>query len=236
MGQFDGQRVIVVGASSGIGLATAKAFAAAGARVVVAARGGDKLQRAAEEVGHGAISLAVDTGDQSAVEAAFARERYDHVAVTAAQTVTGPTRGMSFEDAYKSMDSKFWGAYRVAHSAQISGNGSLTFLSGGLAVRPSQTSVLQGAINAGLEGLARGLALELAPVRVNTVSPGVVETPIYARMEPAARETMLRSTAERLPVGRVGQADDVASAILFIAGNGFVTGITLRVDGGGAIV
>lgn len=235
MGQFDGQRVIVVGASSGIGLATAKAFAAAGAQVVVAARAGDRLQRAAEEVGHGATALALDTGDQSAIAAAFAGEAYDHVAITAAQTVTGPTREMSLEDAYKSMDSKFWGAYRVARSVRISGNGSLTFISGGLAVRPSKTSVLQGAINAGLEGLARGLALELAPVRVNTVSPGIIETPLYARMEPVAREAMLRSTAERLPVGRVGQAEDLASAILFIAGNGFITGTTLRVDGGGAI-
>jgi NAD(P)-dependent dehydrogenase (short-subunit alcohol dehydrogenase family) len=83
--------------------------------------------------------------------------------------------------------------------------------------------------------LARGLALELAPIRVNVVSPGVVDTPIYSRMLPEARESLLRSAAERLPVRRVGQAGDVASAILFIAANPFVNGSTVHVDGGGAI-
>ena len=206
MGRFDGQHVIVIGASSGIGLATAKAFAAAGARVVVAARSGDKLLRAAHEMGHGATALPIDTGDDAAILTAFAGEPFDHVVITAAQTVTSGVRGISLEDAYKSMNSKFWGAYRVARAARITNTGSLTFISGGLAVRPSKASVLQGAINAALEGLARGLALELAPVRVNAVSPGIIETPLHDRMDPAARDAMFKSTAERLPAGRVGQA------------------------------
>jgi len=141
------------------------------------ARSGDKLLRAAHEVGRGATALPVDIGDDAAIEAAFAGEPFDHVAITAAQTVAGGVRGMSLDDAYKSMNSKFWGAYRVARAARITNTGSLTFISGGLAVRPSKASVLQGAINAALEGLARGLALELAPVRVNAVSPGTIMDP-----------------------------------------------------------
>jgi NAD(P)-dependent dehydrogenase (short-subunit alcohol dehydrogenase family) len=91
------------------------------------------------------------------------------------------------------------------------------------------------AINAGLEALARGLALERAPVRVNAVSPGIIETPMWSGMPDAARQAFFDQTAARLPTGRVGRPEEVAEAILFLAANGFVTGTTLSVDGGGAI-
>ncbi len=86
---------------------------------------------------------------------------------------------MSLADAAAAMESKFWGAYRVARAARINDGGSLTLISGFLSERPLATAVLQGAINAALEALARRLALELAPVRVNAVSPGMIETPIW---------------------------------------------------------
>ncbi|MBD2749320.1 SDR family oxidoreductase [Microvirga sp. BT688] len=92
---------------------------------------------------------------------------FDHIVVSAAQTPYGPVRTLSLEDARQAMESKFWGAYRIARAARIADRGSLTFISGYLAERPSETSVLQGAINAALEGLRRGLALELSPLRVN---------------------------------------------------------------------
>jgi NAD(P)-dependent dehydrogenase (short-subunit alcohol dehydrogenase family) len=95
--------------------------------------------------------------------------------------------------------------------------------------------VLQGAINAALEALARGLALERAPVRVNTVSPGLVDTPLYAAMSDADRQAMFDKAAARLPARRVGQPEDIASAILFVATNPFATGSTVTVDGGGTI-
>jgi NAD(P)-dependent dehydrogenase (short-subunit alcohol dehydrogenase family) len=119
----------------------------------------------------------LDTGDNNVVEGFFQQEQaWDHIVVSAAQTKGGPVRGLSLADAAASMDSKFWGAYRVARAARIKDGGSLTLISGFLSERPSATAVLQGAINAALESLARGLALEFAPVRVNAVSPGVIET------------------------------------------------------------
>jgi NAD(P)-dependent dehydrogenase (short-subunit alcohol dehydrogenase family) len=133
------------------------------------------------------------------------------------------------------MESKFWGAYRVARAARVRDGGSITFVSGFLSHRPSPTAVLQGAINAALEGLARGLALERAPVRVNTVSPGVIDTPLYASLAEADRRAMFEQAAARLPVRRVGQPQDVAQAILFLATNSFATGSTVTVDGGGTI-
>jgi len=133
------------------------------------------------------------------------------------------------------MNNKFFGAYRVARAARIHDGGLLTLVSGFLSQRPSATSVLQGAINAALQALARGLALERAPVRVNAVSPSMIDTPLHAGMKKEDREAMFERIAARLPVGRIGQAEDVAQAILFVAANPFVTGSTVTVDGGGTI-
>jgi NAD(P)-dependent dehydrogenase (short-subunit alcohol dehydrogenase family) len=134
------------------------------------------------------------------------------------------------------MESKFWGAYHIARAAKINERGSLTFVSGFLSVRPSATSVLQGAINAALEALARGLALELAPIRVNAVSPGLIATPLWSGMADEKRDAMFASAAQRLPARRVGKAGDIANAVLFLVQTSFATGSTVRVDGGGAIV
>ncbi|MET0934464.1 MAG: SDR family oxidoreductase [Luteibacter sp.] len=235
MFSFTNQDVLVVGGSSGIGLATAKAFAAAGARVTIASRSADRLDAALEEIGHGAKAEVLDTGDATAVETFLSKHTWNHVVVSAAKTPTGPVRKLSLEDAHTAMDSKFWGAYRVARSAKIVDGGSLTLVSGFLAVRPSATSVLQGAINAALESLVRGMALEFSPVRVNAVSPGMIRTPLWNGMEAEKREALFASVAEKLPARRAGEAEDIANAILYAAATPFTTGSTITVDGGGSI-
>src|SRR5258707_2104817 len=127
------------------------------------------------------------------------------------------------------MSRTFWVAYRVARAAYTTDGGSLALVSGFLRVRPSKSSVLQGAMNAALEALARGLALELAPVRVNAVSPGLIATPLWSAMPQDKRDAMFASEARRLPARRIGQADDIASAVLFVATNPFATGSTVTV-------
>lgn len=229
-------RFLVIGGSSGIGLASAKAAAEAGAAVTIASRSQDKLDAAVTAVGGNARAVVLDTRDDAAVERFFAGDApWDHIVVSAAQTPSGPVRTLGLSDAKAAMESKFWGAYRVAKAAKIAEGGSLTFVSGFLSVRPSATSVLQGAINAALEALARGLALELAPVRVNAVSPGLIATPLWSGLPEEKREAMFAGAAQRLPARRVGQAEDIANAILFLASTPFATGSTVRVDGGGAI-
>lgn len=231
---LDGARVLIVGGSSGIGKATAALFVRAGAQVLVAARAGERLERAAAEISAEAIAL--DTRDNDAIEAFFASQApFEHVVISAAQTKAGSVAGLSLEDARAAMDSKFWGAYQIARAVKVTPTGSLTFVSGLLAHRPNPASVLQGALNAALEALGRGLALEYAPVRVNTVSPGVIETPLWSAMPEAQRQAVFSMTAGRLPVRRIGQPEDVASAIFTLATNRFVTGATLAVDGGGSI-
>lgn len=236
MSAFNNKSVLVVGGSSGIGEATARAFAAAGARVTIASRSREKLALAKQAIGHGVTTAILDTTDDEAVSAFFDRAGpFDHVVVSAAQTPGGPVRTLALSDAYSAMNSKFWGAYRVAKAARIHEGGSLTLVSGFLSVRPSASSVLQGAINAALEALARGLALELSPVRVNTVSPGLIATPLWDGLSSDARENMYKATASRLPAKRVGTAEDVANAIAYLAGTPYATGSTVLVDGGGAI-
>jgi len=225
------QRVLILGGSSGIGLAAAKAATDVGAIVAISSRSAAKLEAARQALG-GAVSIAaLDTRDNAAVERFFANNLpWDHVVVSAAQTPSGPVRGLGLSDARMAMESKFWGAYHVARAARIAEGGSLTLVSGFLSVRPSA-----GAINAGLEALARGLALELAPVRVNAVSPGMTATPLWDGLDPSRRAAMYEKAANHLPAGRVGQGEDMANAVLFLMSTPFATGSTVRVDGGGAI-
>ena len=139
------------------------------------------------------------------------------------------------DDVRATMDSKFWGAWRVARAAEFRQGGSLTLVSGYLSIRPRQNSAIIGAANGALESLARSLALELAPVRVNAVSPGIIDTPIRAAMPEEARRDMLAKTAAALPVGRVGEGEDVALQILAFMANGFATGSIVYLDGGALV-
>ncbi|MFK2918936.1 SDR family oxidoreductase [Dyella koreensis] len=235
MRTFQNQSILVVGGSSGIGLAAAKAFSDAGGDVTIASRSHDKLAEALRHL-PGVTTSSLDITRDEDVDKFFdAAPVFDHVVVSAAQTPGGPSRSLKLADAYAAMNSKFWGAYRVARRVRIHAGGSLTLVSGFLSVRPSATSVLQGAINAALEALARGLALELSPIRVNTVSPGIVATPLWSGMSDEARNQMFESAANRLPAKRVGSAEDIANAILYLAGTPYATGSTVLVDGGGAI-
>ncbi|WP_321821957.1 MULTISPECIES: SDR family oxidoreductase [unclassified Burkholderia] len=230
-----GKKVLVVGGSSGIGAAAATAFARLGAVVTIASRNPDRVGADAAP-GAQVRTEALDITDTAAVDAFCARAgQFDHVVISAAKTPTGPIRALPLADAQAAMDSKFWGAYRVARSIDIAPGGSLTFVSGYLSVRPNASSVLQGAINAALEALARGLALELSPVRVNTVSPGLIATPLWDKLAPDARDAMYAGAAQRLPARRVGQPEDVANAIVYLAATPYATGSTVLIDGGGAI-
>jgi NAD(P)-dependent dehydrogenase (short-subunit alcohol dehydrogenase family) len=233
---LNGARFLIVGGSSGIGLAIAAAAVEAGASVTIASRSKTKLDAALVKVGNSVRAVVLDSADDAAIEHFFTTEEaWDHVVVSAAQTASGPVRTLPLRDAKSAMESKFWGSYRIARAAKINEGGSITFISGFLSVRPSATSVLQGAINAALEALARGLALELAPIRANAVSPGLIATPLWSGMADEKREAMFAGAAQRLPARRVGEAEDIANAVLFLAKTSFATGSTVRVDGGGAI-
>ncbi|HEY7997232.1 MAG TPA: SDR family oxidoreductase [Pseudolabrys sp.] len=229
-----GKKVVVVGGSSGIGLSTAELAKSEGAEVLVASRNADRLKAVADRLGAKAIPTDV-TNDESVVNLFRQCGPIDHVVVTAAQLRSGPFKTVPMEDVRATMESKFWGAWRVAHAAQFRLGGSLTLVTGFLSIRPRPNSAIVGAANGALESLARSLALELAPVRVNAVSPGIIDTPIRSAMPEAARREMLAKTAAALPVGRVGVGEDIARQILTFMTVGFATGSIVYIDGGALI-
>src|SRR4029078_2512761 len=208
-----GKKIVVVGGSSGIGLATAEMAKREGADVIVASRDVERLDKVAEKLN--AIAIPTDvTSDGSVAKLFQACGPIDHVVVTAAQLRTGPFKSVAMDDVRATMESKFWGAWRVARSAEIRAGGSLTLVTGYLSTRPRPGAAIVGAVNGALESLTKGLALELAPVRVNAVSPGTIDTPIRASMPEAAGRDMLAKPAASLPVCRVGASEDIAQQIL----------------------
>ena len=232
--QLAGKKVVVVGGSSGIGLATAELAKGEGAEVIIASRSAEKLNAAAAKLGAKAIPTDV-TSDDSVANLFRQCGPVDHVVVTAAQLKTGPFKSVSMDDVRSTMEGKFWGAWRVARAADIRAGGSLTLVSGFLSVRPRPNSAIVGAANGALESLTRSLALELAPVRVNCVSPGIIDTPIRAAMPEAARRDMLAKVAAALPVGRVGVGEDIARQILTFMTVGFASGSIVYLDGGALV-
>jgi NAD(P)-dependent dehydrogenase (short-subunit alcohol dehydrogenase family) len=168
-----GKKVVVVGGSSGIGLATAELAGKQGAHVIIASRNAERLDAVAERLN--AIAIPVDVTEDRSVANLFRNcGPVDHVVVTAAQLRTGPFKTVSMDDVRATMEGKFWGAWRVAREANIRPGGSLTLVSGFLSIRPRPNSAIISVANGALESLARALALELAPVRVNAVSPGII--------------------------------------------------------------
>lgn len=230
-----GQGVLVIGGSSGIGRATAELAASLGARVTIASRSEDKL-RAAESGIPNAVGRTVDITSDQSVEALFANAvAWDHVIVTASEVEMAAVRQLPMEAARAAVESKFWGFYRVARLATVKPGGSLGVVSGFLAKRPAATRALMGAINGALESLVQGLALELKPIRVNAVSPALVQTEMWAGMDAEARGAMFDKMAAHYPAGVVGQPEDIARQLLLLAATPYATGVVVRLDGGASI-
>lgn len=229
MSSLAGQRVVVVGGSSGIGSAVAQAAADHGAEVIVCSRDPSR-----SEV-DGATAIALDVTDDASVRDVFAElGSLNHLVCTAASGFPAGLFRAPAEDVRGLMESKFWGQYRCARAAAplIGDGGSITFTSGIRSRRPTRGAEAFTVVNMAVEGMARALAVELAPTRVNVVAPGTVETPVFDFMPADVRQKRLQAAAGQTTVGRVGQPPEIAEVFLMCMTNGFLSGTVIDADGG----
>lgn len=231
-------RIVIIGGSSGMGLAAAKMLHLLGHEIVIASRSQEKLDHAVKTIGK-AESHVLDARDEKELSRFFgALGPFDHLVTTAADFVMGPFLKMPLPEAKQFFDSKFWGQYLAAKwgAPHMRKRGSITFFCGAAGQKPFPNFVVGSAINAAIEGLTRALALELSPLRVNAISPGTVVTPVWDEIPEKERVREFEEAAKRLPAKRVGQPEDIAQAVRYLIECPYATGSIVYVDGGALII
>jgi len=234
-----GQTVVVIGGSAGIGLETARRARAEGAGVILSARNSERLQHAANEIG-ALRTAAFDANDPAAVESFFhdLPSPIDHVMVTGPGPHYRPVMEVEFEQARIAVSEHILVALWVARNAvhKVRPGGTLLFMGGTFGRRPRRGFALVSAVTAAMPAFVAGLALDLAPVRVNLIAAGFVDTPLSASLlgdDLEARRDELRAT---LPIQRVVGPRDVAALAIHIMMNETLTGATYDIDGGQQLV
>ncbi|PPQ26699.1 SDR family oxidoreductase [Rhodopila globiformis] len=235
-----GKRIVILGGSSGIGLAVAQAASREGAAAVIVSSRQARIDAALATLPAGTEGRAADLADEAAVRALFQDlGAYDHMVFTAGDALRlGPLAATDLAAARQVFELRYWGAFLAAkHGAGgIRAGGSIVFTSGTAGRRSQAGWTLAASVCAAMEGLTRALAVELAPIRVNIVSPGVVATPLWGAMPPPARDALFEQLGQKLPLGHVGSAEEVAETYLYLIRQTYGTGQVVVVDGGGTLV
>lgn len=226
--------VVVFGGTSGIGLSAAVQAKAAGAQVIVIGNDRARAQAAAEQ--HGFAWRTADVTHSEAIYQVLQDiPRVDHLVLLAGTFVAAKVLEGDIDYLRRAFDERMWAAVHAIRALgdRLARDGSVTFISGSLADRPNaQGTAVLAAASAAMEAFARGLALELAPVRVNTLSPGHIETPLLHKVLGEAKDTILPAMRASTPLKRLGTADEAGAATVFLMANGWMNGATLNVDGG----
>lgn len=238
---LNGQQVVIIGGSSGIGLATAQLALNAGAKVAIAGRTQQRLDLAASSLVFEEDQLETFIADMSnavSIESLFSNfAQVDHIFLPAGELrpdsvdiMKGDIEGIRTE-----METRLLGIAQVVRNAKpLMSGGSIVLMSGSYAHRPAKGGAMAASVVAAVEGMTRALALDLSPIRVNAIAPGIVETPLWDAF--GSQKDSILAIGAKLPVGRVGRPEEIAQAVLFLMTNGFVTGISLPIDGGGSLV
>jgi NAD(P)-dependent dehydrogenase (short-subunit alcohol dehydrogenase family) len=244
MGTLEGKKIVIVGGSSGIGLGVAAAVLERGGDVVIVGRSSEKLQTAIRSLGEDRLgaggsvrTLAADMTKEAEVAKLFDEiDAFDHLVSTAGTPPPGdPIEQTDMEVIRGFVDNKLIGAVMLAkHAARtLKAGGSMTFTSG---INRDRPPIPGGAVVSAVAGsfsyFARALALELAPTRVNIVSPGWVDSPMWDVLVGEAKSGFFADMASRLPSGRIATRADVAPAYVYLMESEFTTGETIRIDGG----
>lgn len=231
-------KVVIIGGSSGIGLATAKAALDEGANVVIASRSKEKLENANRQLGQKALIYTVDLADRISLEKLFQEVgELNHLFISAAEPKSGLLMNTSVEDIRPHFDARFWGTYLATQLAAqcMAKDGSITYMSGNAAVKGMAGSSVGSASVAAVEAFARCVAVELAPIRVNVIRAGLIDTPLLDRYGDN-RQKIIDSYARRMPLKRVGSAEEVAEAAIYLMKNSYTTGVIIQIDGGALLI
>ena len=230
------QRVLVVGGTSGIGLATAHAAHALGAQVLVSGRDPDRLRMAVDRLGGGIHGLAVDAADRAQVTGLFEQiGQIDHLVLAlSGGSGGGPIASLELNDLRAGFEGKFWPQLTTLQVAlpHIRPSGSVTFITAGSAGAPYPGAAGLAAINGALEAMIPALAGELRPTRINAVSPGVIDTPWWHSLPEPDRQALFARYSDASLVGRIGAPEEVAELIVAVIANTFITGTVMTIDGG----
>ncbi len=232
---MQGKTVVIFGGTSGIGLAAARQAQAQGAKVIVVGSDAERARQAAEDHQLSGWRAADVTRPEALSTALADLERVDHLVLLAGTFVAGKVQDAQVDYLRQAFEERIWAAVNVLRilGDRLAPDASVTFISGQLADRPTaQGTAILAAASAAMEALARGLAVEQAPRRFNTLSPGPIETPMLTRLAGPHLEVMRQSTLLK----RLGRPEDAAAAVLFLMNNEFMNGETLHVDGGGRLV
>ena len=230
--ELKGRKALVFGGASGIGLAAVRRLAEGGAQVVALSR---NPERTANDMPAGVATESVDVLDREALAETFARHAPIDVLVNAATggaRASGPFLQMDL-DAFQGSFRKLWGYTNTVRlgAEHLSDDAAVVLVSGYPARNPGPGALALSTVGNAVEGFVRAVAPELAPRRINVVSPGLIDTPLFPVHGDARQEMFSQATAKHL-IPRVGTADEVAAGILFVIENDFVTGTTVDVDGG----
>ena len=233
-----GQRVAVVGGGSRLGRAIALAAADRGADIAVAGRSQHDLDEVAAHAPGRSTTHHIDLSEPESISR-FGKGlgAFDHLISTVSMHATGPLLDLTDPDIERSVDAKILGPLRLvrATAPHIDPHGSFTFFSGQAAWRPTPGGVVTATVNGALAVAVRALAIELGPIRVNAVAPGVVDSGALDKLG-ERKADLIAELAQRNPVGRIGTPDDIVPATLMLLSNTYITGTVLHIDGGGSLI
>ena len=236
------KRIVVIGGSSGIGYAVADAALADGAGVVIGSSQAANVEAATGKLGNRATGHTIDVKDEPNVAAFFEKVGpFDHLVFTAGDWGGRGARHITETDLDRAADLsavRYWGALRAIKHGQplIREGGSIVLTTGLVAHRPRKGAPISTAMAGALEHLTRGLAVDLAPIRVNIVCPGLIRTEVWNSIPAEGREEQFKQMTARQPLARIGEPAEGAEAYLYLLRAGYTTGQVLHVDGGGSIV
>jgi NAD(P)-dependent dehydrogenase (short-subunit alcohol dehydrogenase family) len=237
--QLEGKRIIILGGTAGIGLSVARLASEEGATVVVASSNQARIDRALKTLPPSAKGAAIDLKSEESIRTFFNESgEFDHLVYTAGEPLlSGSIEALPLKQAQEFFDIRFWGTFlAVKYGArQIKKGGSIALSSGMASRRAAKGRSVVASVCGAVEALTRQLAVELAPIRVNLVCPGLVKTELWDVMPEAARETMYRNAEKALLTGRAGEPDELAEAYLYVMKSGFSTGQVIVVDGGASV-